>query len=338
MAKELTFEEIQNTIQNGNFYPVYLFQGEEAYYIDQLTDLLINNVLDESERDFNQYIFYGMDSDVGTIIDTCKRFPMMSERQLIIVKEAQGLKDIDNLAYYVKQPLRSTILVINFKHGKLDGRKKLSGDIGKTGILFESKKLYENQVPSFITNYLRKRNVKIDAKSAQTLTDNIGNDLSKLTNELEKLILILPVDKPVITAELIEENIGISKDFNNFELQTALANKDILKANRIAQYFEQNPKNNPLNLTLNALFSFFSNLMICHYEENKNKAKLMDILGLRVDIQFKDYPVALQNYNAGKTMKIISLIRDCDSKVKGINKASLTDGYILKELIYKIMH
>ena len=338
MAKELTFEEIQNTIQNGSFYPVYLFQGEEAYYIDRLTDLLIEKVLDDSERDFNQYIYYGMDSDVGTIINTCKRFPLMSERMLVVVKEAQGLKNIDDLIYYVQQPLRSTVLVINFKHGKLDGRKKLSGEVGKTGILFESKKLYENQIPSFITNYLRERNVKIDSKSAQMLTDYLGNDLSKLTNELEKLILILPANKAVITAEIIQQNIGISKDFNNFELQTALANKDVLKANRIAQYFEQNPKNNPLQPTLITLFNFFSNMMICHYEENKNKANLMAILGLRVDIQFKDYPPALQNYKPGKTMQIISLIRECDAKLKGVDKASLTDGSIFKELIYKIMH
>ena len=197
MAKELKFEEIQDRIRKGDFLPVYLFQGEEAYYIDQLTDLLIEKVLDDSERDFNQYVFYGMDSDTGTIINTCKRFPMMSERQLVVVKEAQGLKNIDDLVHYVKQPLLSTVLVINFKHGKLDGRKKLSGEIGKTGIVFESKKLYENQIPAFISTYLHKQKVKIDLKSAQMLTDYLGNDLSKLTNELEKLILLLSKENPV---------------------------------------------------------------------------------------------------------------------------------------------
>ena len=338
MAKELKFDELQENIQNGNFCPVYLFQGEEAYYIDQLTDLLIEKVLDDSERDFNQYIFYGMDTDVGTIINTCKRFPMMSERQLVVAKEAQGLKNIDDLVHYVKQPLHSTILVINFKHGKLDGRKKLSGEIGKAGIVFESKKPYENQIPAFITAYLRKRNVKIDLKSAQMLTDYLGNDLSKLTNELEKLILILPAEKAIITSELIEQNIGISKDYNNFELQKALANKDILKANRIALYFEQNPKNNPLILTLAALFTFFSNLMICHYENNKSKPNLMAVLGFRSDIQIDDYVPALKNYKPGKTMQIISLIRECDARSKGVNNTSIPDGYLLKELVHKIMH
>ena len=338
MAKELKFEEIQDNILKGNFVPVYLLQGEEAYYIDQLTDLLIEKVLDDSERDFNQYIFYGSDTDAGTIINTCKRFPMMSERQLVVVKEAQSLKNIDDLAYYVKQPLRSTILVINFKHGKLDGRKKLTGEIDKTGIVFESKKLYESQIPAFITSYLQKRKVKIDLKSAQMLTDSLGNDLSKLTNELEKLILLLSGKNQVITSELIEQNIGVSKDYNNFELQKALANKNILKANRIALYYEQNPKNNPVVLTLAYLFSFFSNLMICHYEKNKSQSNLMAVLGFRFPMQIADYMAALQNYKPGKTMQIVSLIREFDARSKGVNNASIPDGSLFKELIYKIIH
>jgi DNA polymerase-3 subunit delta len=338
MPKELGFEEIRNSIEKGNFSPVYLFQGEEAYYIDQLTDLLIERVLDDSERDFNQYIFYGIDSDVATIINTCKRFPMMSERQLVVVKEAQGLKNIDDFVHYVTHPLLSTILVINVKHGKLDGRKKLAGEISKTGTVFESKKLYENQVPVFITAYLRERKVKIDSKSAQLLTDYLGNDLSKLTNELQKLILLLSNDNQVITSELIEENIGISKDYNNFELQKALANKDVLKANRIALYFEQNPKNNPLVLTLAALFSFFSNLMICHYEKNRSKSNLMTVLGFWSDIQITDYMSAIQNYKPGKTMQIVALIREFDARSKGVNNVSIPDGSLLKELVYRIMH
>ena len=338
MAKDLKFEEIQDGIKKGNFSPVYLFQGEEAYYIDQLTDLLIEKVLDDSERDFNQYIFYGMDSDVGTIINTCKRFPMMAERQLVVVKEAQGLKNIDDLVHYVTHPLRSTILAINFKHGKLDGRKKLSGEIAKTGIVFESKKLYDNQIPNFITAYLREKKVGIDGKSAQMLTDYLGNDLGKLTNELEKLILLLTNGKTVITSELIEQNIGISKDYNNFELQKALANKDILKANRIALYYEQNPKNNPLIPALAMLFNFFSNLMICYYEEDKSRSHLMSVLGFRNDIQIVDYLSAMQKYDPRKTMQIVSLIRECDARSKGVNNASIPDGILFKELVYKIIH
>jgi len=338
MAKELGFEELQESIQRGDFRPVYLFQGEEAYYIDRLTDLLIEKALDDSERDFDQYIFYGMDSEVATVINTCKQFPMMAKRQLVVVKEAQGLKNIDDLVYYVKQPVLSTILVINFKHGKLDGRKKLSVEIDKTGIVFESKKLYDNQIPAFIMNYLRKRKVTTDAKSAQLLTEFLGNDLSKLTNELEKLILLLSKENAVITTDLIEQNIGISKEYNDFELQKALANKDILKANRIALYFEQNPKNNPLQRTLSNLFTFFSNLMICHYEKDKSKAHLMTLFGFRFDMQIIDYLTALKNYKPGKSMQIISLIRECDAQSKGVNNVSLPDGMLFKELIYKIMH
>jgi DNA polymerase-3 subunit delta len=338
MAKELGFEEIKGNIRAGKFMPVYLFQGEESYFIDQLTNLLIENVLDDSERDFNQSVFYGMDSDVGTVINACKRFPMMSERQLVVVKEAQGLKNIDDLVHYVKQPLRSTVLVINVKNGKLDGRKKLSGEIGKTGVVFESKKMYENQIPVFITNYLRDRNIKIDPRAAQLLTDYLGNDLSKLTNELGKLIISLPEKNAAITADLIEKNIGISKDYNNFELQKAIANKDILKANRIAFYFERNPKNNPLVLTLSLLFNFFSNLMICHYEKDKTESNLMAILGFRFTLQITDYMRALRNYSPMKTLQIVSLIREFDAKSKGVDNSSVTDGELLKELLYKIMH
>ena len=338
MAKEAGFEEIKRNIQSKKFAPVYLFQGEEPYYIDQLTNLLIDNVLDDSERDFNQTIVYGMESDVGTVINSCKRFPMMSERQLVVVKEAQGLKNIDELIHYVSQPLRSTVLVINYKNGKLDGRKKLAGEIGKTGVLFESKKLYENQIPGFIITYLSDKNVKIDYKAAQLLTDYLGNNLSKLTNELEKLIISLSDQKGIITSELIEQNIGISKDYNNFELQKAIASKDILKANRIALYFEQNPKSNPLIVTLTVLFNFFSNLMICHYEKNKTDSHLMATLGFRFNMQITDYIQALRNYNAGKTLKVISLIREFDAKSKGVGNSSANDGELLKELIYKIMH
>jgi DNA polymerase-3 subunit delta len=338
MAKELGFEEIKRRILAKDFAPVYLFQGEESYFIDQLTNLLIENTLDDSERDFNQTVFYGLDSNVGTIISACKRFPMMSERQLVVLKEGQGLKDIDDLVHYVKQPLKSTVLVINFKNGKLDGRKKLSGEIAKTGIVVEFKKLYDNQIPSFITNYLHSRNVRIDPKATQLLADYLGVDLSKLTNELEKLIISLPEKNANITSELIEKNIGISKDYNNFELQKAIANKDVLKANRIAFYFEQNPKNNPLVFTLIVLFNFFSNLMICHYEKDKSESHLMSVLGFRFTLQITDYIQALKGYNALKTMQIISLIREFDARAKGVNNASIPDGQLLKELIYKIIH
>lgn len=338
MAKNLTFDEIMGSIRLKKFQPVYLFQGEESYFIDQLTDTIIENVLDDSERDFNQTIVYGAETNPGAVINACKRFPMMSERQLVVVKEAQSMRNIDELSHYVKAPLNSTVLVINVKHGKLDGRKKLSGEIAKAGIVFESKKLYENQIPNFILNYLKDRNVKIEFKATQLLTDYLGNDLSKLTNEIGKLLISLPENNPLITAELVEQNTGISKDYNNFELQRAIAGKDILKANRIALYFQENPKNNPLIMTLTLLFSYFSNLMICHYERDKSESSLMNVLGFRFPLQIADYTSGLRNYSPLKTLQNVSLIREFDAKSKGFGNASLSDGELLRELIFKLMH
>jgi DNA polymerase-3 subunit delta len=338
MNKDLSFNEIKGNIQTKKFMPVYLFQGEESYYIDLLTNLLITFVLDESERDFNQTIVYGMETDAATIINACRRYPMMSERQLVVVKEAQGLKNIDDLIYYVKNPLKSTVLVINYKYGKLDGRKKLSGEIAKTGIVFESKKVYENKIPDFIITYLRKKQIGIEIKTAQILTDYLGTDLSKITHELDKLSIALPVNQKQVTEDLVEKNIGISKEFNNFELQKAVASRDVVKANRIALYFEQNPKNNPLILTLNVLFSFFVNLTICQFEKDQSKTHLMQILGFKWDMQIVDYIEAIKNYKPIKTMKNITLIREYDAKGKGVGNSSVPQGELLIELLYKLMH
>jgi DNA polymerase-3 subunit delta len=338
MNKDLSFSEIKGSIQSGKFMPVYLFQGEESYYIDLLTNLLIAFVLDESERDFNQTIVYGMETDAASIINACRRYPMMSERQLVVVKEAQSLKNIDDLIHYVKNPLKSTILVINYKYGKLDGRKKLSGEIAKTGIVFESKKLYENKVPDFIISYLREKQIRIEIRQAQILTDFLGNDLSKIVHELDKLSIALPDNQKQVTEDLIEKNIGISKEFNNYELQKAVAFRDVLKANRIALYFEQNQKNNPLILTLNVLFGFFANLMICQFEKDRSKAHLMQVLGFKWDIQITDYMEAVKNYKPVQTMKNITLIREYDAKGKGVGNSSTSPGELLVELLYKLMH
>ncbi|MCC8147227.1 MAG: DNA polymerase III subunit delta [Bacteroidales bacterium] len=338
MAKELSFDEIKGNIRLNKFMPVYLFQGEESYYIDALTNLLIESVLNDSERDFNQTIVYGMETDVASVINACKRYPMMSERQLVVVKEAQNLKNIDQLIHYVKNPLSSTVLVINYKYGKLDGRKKLAGEIAKVGIVYESKKIYENKVPDFIISYLRDKQINIPIQAAQILTDYLGNDLNKVVNELEKLTIALPSDETRISIDLIEKNIGISKEFNNYELQKAVANRDILKANRIAKYFDENPKNNPLILTLTVLFNFFTNLMICQFEKNQSKANLMQKLGFRWDMQIVDYLEAAKYYKPMKTMKNIALIREYDAKGKGFGNSSTSQGKLLIELLYKLMH
>lgn len=338
-ARELTYEEIMRGIRSKQFAPVYVFQGEEPYYIDLLTDCLIEHALDDSERDFNQTIVYGAETDVATVITAAKRFPMMAARQLVVVKEAKGLKNIDNLHHYVQNPNPSTVLVISYKYDKLDGRKKLALAVKETGVIFESKRVYENKLPAFIASYLQDRGFVIDAKSAQMIADYLGADLSKIANELDKLCIAMSAAiQKRVTPELIEENIGISKDFNNYELQSAIARRDILKANRIVHYFDRNPRDNPIIVTLTVLFGFFSNLMICHFEKDKSEANLMKVLGLRFNFQFADYQSAMRIYNAFKTMEIISLIRQFDARSKGVDNSSASQGELLKELVFKITH
>ncbi len=334
----MTFEQIKSDIHSRKFKPVYLLMGDEPYYIDELTDSLVNTVLPEDERDFNQTILYGMETDVASVITLARSFPMMSEYQLVVVKEAQNLSKIEELEVYVRNPLQSTVLVLNYKNGTLDKRKKLYAEIDKHGITFESKKIPDYKMSAFISSYIQTKGLSIDQKSSQMLSDYLGNDLSKVTNEIAKLLIALPQNSKQITAELIEENIGISKDFNNFELLKAIIEKNIFKVNQIADYFEKNPKNNPMIVTLVVLFNFFSNLMICYWAKNKTEQGIATELGLRNPYQAKDYVVALKNYNAFKCMEILALLRTYDAKGKGVDNPSTPDGELLKELLYKITH
>lgn len=334
----MSFELVKEDILNRRFKPVYLLMGEEPYYIDELTEMFIKHVLPEEERAFNQTILYGKDTDVGQLINLARSFPMMSEYQLIILKEAQALDKIEQLELYVKNPLNSTILVLNYKNGTLDKRKKLYAEVSKHGQIFQSDKIPEYKIPAFINEYLREKGLKIDQKSAQMITDFLGNDLSKITNEIDKLRIFMPQGQSQITAELIEQNIGISKDFNNFELLKAIVEKNIFKINQIADYFEKNPKNNPMIMTMSVLFNFFSNLMICYWAKDKSDKGLAAELGLRSPYQGRDYAQAIRNYNAFKCMEIIALLRIYDAKSKGVDNVSVPDGELLKELLFKITH
>ncbi|GHV38974.1 DNA polymerase III subunit delta [Bacteroidia bacterium] len=334
----MTFEQIITGIKSRDFKPIYLLMGDEPYYIDELTSLFIDTVLPEEERDFNQTILYGMETDVKSVITLARSFPMMSDYQLVVVKEAQNLSKIEELEVYAKNPLHTTILILNYKNGSLDKRKKLYAEIEKHGVVFESKKIPEYKIPGFISSYVQTKGLGIDQKSAQMLSDYLGNDLSKLTNEIAKLLIAIPPGQKRITAELIEENIGISKDFNNFELLKAIVEKDIFKINQIADYFAKNPKNNPLVMTMSVLFNFFSNLMVCYWAKNKTEQGIAAELGFRNPYQAKDYVQALKNYNAFKSMEIISLLRTYDGKSKGVGNISASDGELLKELLYKITH
>lgn len=337
--KENTFEEICRDIVAKKFQPVYILMGEEPFFMDRITDLLLENVLSESEKDFNQMIMYGADTDAAMIINAARRFPMMSEYQLVVVREAQLVRDIELLTNYVKSPLKSTVLVINYKYKTLDRRKTLASATDKTGILFESKKIPDYKMPAFIVSFMQQRSIGIDPKAAQMLSDFLGNDLSRLNKELDKLVLILPEKAAKrITPELIEQNIGISKEYNNFELIKALAVKDVLKANRIAQYFEKNPKSNPIQMTLPVIFNYFSNLLICYYTKDRSETGIMTALGLRGTFQVKDYMTGLRNYPAMKVFNLISDIRTTDARSKGVENTSVSDADLLKELLYKILH
>ncbi|NDW12928.1 DNA polymerase III subunit delta [Bacteroides sp. 214] len=336
--KEWTYEGILTDLKNGKYYPVYYLMGEEAYFIDQIADYITNNVLSEDEKEFNQTIVYGMDTDISTVINAAKRYPMMSKYQVVMVKEAQSLKNLEELSYYLHKPLESTILVFCHKHGSLDRRKKVAAEIEKTAVLYESKKIKDAQLPTFIASYIKQKGVDIEPKAAAMLAEFVGTDLSRLTGELEKLVITLPQGQTRITPELIEKNIGISKDYNNFELRNALVEKDILKANTIIKYFEENPKTNPIQMSLSLLFSFYSNLMLAYYAPEKSDQGVAAWLGLRSPWLAKDYMTAMRKYTGIKVMQIIGEIRQADAKSKGVGGASISSGDILRELIFTILH
>src|SRR5690554_632638 len=324
-------KSIITDIKNGKTKPIYFLMGEEPYYIDGISKYIEEHVLSEEEKGFNQMVLYGRDVSVDEIISNAKRFPMMAEKQVIIVKEAQDLfRTIENLVPYAENPQPTTILVLCYKYKTLDKRKKLA----KTRVIYESKKLYDNQVPDWIKRVLAGKGYTITPKAAQMLVEFLGNDLSKVNNELEKLQLILKPGEQ-ITPQIIEENIGISKDFNNFELQNAIGSKDIKKAFAIIQYFSQNPKNNPLVMTIALLYSFFSKLLKYHALSNKSEAA--KVLGVH-PFFVKDYQIAASNYPMKKVSAIIAAIREVDMKSKGVGAANVPQGDLLKELLVKIFN
>lgn len=328
-------KEIIDDIAKGKIAPIYFLQGEEPYYIDKIADYIEDHLLSEEEKDFNQIILYGRDVTIEDIIAQAKRYPMMAERQVIVVKEAQELaRSIENLQSYAANPQLSTVLVICYKYKKLDGRKGLAKEISKNGVLFESTKLYENQVPDWIRRVMAGKGYTVTNKAAQMLTEFLGNDLSKINNELEKLQLIIAKGAE-ITPEIVEENIGISKDFNNFELQSAIAEKDVKKAYNIIQYFSNNPKSHPLVITVGMLYNFFSKLLMYHSLSDKSVAS--KVLGVNPYF-IKEYQIAARNYPMKKVSTVVSIIREIDLKGKGVGASNLPQGDLLKELLVKILN
>lgn len=338
MAKEQSYLDILTDLRKKQFKPIYYLMGEEPYFIDVIANYIEDNVLTEAEKGFNLTVVYGTDTDISDIVNTAKRYPMMSDYQVVIVREAQSVKNMDELVYYLQKPLTSTILVFCHKHGVLDRRKKLATEIQKIGVLFDSKRLRDYQLPQFIENYLKQKSVDIDSKAAAMMAEYVGTDLSRMVGELDKLIITLPEGQKRITPAQIELNIGISKDFNNFELLDAIINKNVVKANRIVKYFAENPKSNPLIMTLSTLFGFFSNLMLVYYSPVQTEQGIAAHLGLRSSWQARDYLKAKGKYTGTEVLQIIDEIRYCDARSKGVENSSVSDGELLRELIYKILH
>ncbi|MBA3971374.1 MAG: DNA polymerase III subunit delta [Bacteroidetes bacterium] len=347
----MEYNEIISSLKKKAYQPVYFLMGEEPYFIDMISDYIEHNVLDESEKEFNQSVLYGRDVSAAEVIGAAKRFPMMSEHQVVIIKEAQDLKDLvkkesenkkdkekekqkSAFELYLENPLPSTILVFCYKYKSIDKRTALAKLIAKNAVLFESKKLYDNQVADWINNYLRSKDYTINQRAAGLLSEYLGTSLSKVTNELDKLIINLP-PKSEITTEHIQTNIGISKDYNVFELHAAIGKKEVLKANRIINYFNANPKDNPMIMTVSSLYGYFCKILIYHFlPDKKTAASAMGVNPFFV----KDYELGAKNYSVGKLKSIFSYLREYDMKSKGVDRGSATEGELLKELVFKIMH
>lgn len=342
----MSFEEIIKDLKNKLYHPVYFLHGDEPYYIDAISDYIENHVLNEMEREFNQTVIYGRDCDMLSVVSTAKRYPMMSNYQVVIVKEAQDVKNLivkadkeddeHPLVNYLKHPQKSTLLVFCYKYKTLDKRTKIAKALDKNGILFESKKMYDNKLPDWITRYAASKEYTIEEKAAVLMSEYIGNDLTRLTNELDKLTINIAKGK-IIDDSHIEQYIGISKEFNVFELQSALGVKNVLKANQIINYFASNEKNNPMVLTLGNLFSYFNKLMIYHTLNDKSEKNVASELGVH-PFFVKDYTRAAANYKLPKLIEVFSLLREYDMRSKGVNNESADHGDLLKEMIFKILH
>lgn len=336
----VTYESVMHDLKARDFKPIYYLMGDESYYIDKISDWIAENVLQPEEKDFNQTVLFGSDVNASQIVDAAKRYPMMSEYQVIIVKEAQNVKNVEPIEKYLKAPMSSTILVMCHKNGTIDGRKReYVKAIQQAGVLFESKKLRERDLPSFIEQYLKGREASIDPKSTQMIADAIGADLSRLTGELDKVLLSLPESDRRVTPQVIEDQIGVSKDYNAFEFRDAIVNRNILKANQIIKYFDENPKAGGLYALLPMMFSYFQNLMLSYYCPQKGSQEaLAQWLDMKSPWGARDYITGMRNYSGMKVMQIISKIREIDAKSKGLDNPNTAPGELMKELIFFTLH
>ena len=336
----VTYDLVMKELKERQFRPVYYLTGDESYYIDKISDWISKNVLSPEEQYFNQTVLFGSDVSASQIVDTCKRYPMMAKYQVVIVKEAQNIKNTEPLEKYFHQPMMSTVLVMCHKNGKIDGRKQgYVKAIKEHGVLFESMKLKDRDLPIFIQQYLKAKNATIDSKSVQMIADAIGADLSRLTSELDKVLLGLPERDRRVTPQVVEDQIGVSKDYNAFELRDAIVNRNVLKANQIIKYFDENPKSGGLYALLPLVFNYFQNLMLAHYCPKKGSQEaLAEWLDMRSPWGARDYMTGMKNYSGMKVMQIIGKIREIDAKSKGLDNPNTPAGELMKELIFFIFH
>jgi len=332
----MEYEEIIGNLKNKIYHPIYFLMGDESYFIDQISDYITENVLTKAEQDFNQYILYGKDTDADTIITYARRFPMMANYQVVVVREAQNIKKIEDLEPYVNNPLKSTILVINYKYKTIDRRKGFAKALAKKAVLFESKKIYDNKLPAWINSYLAEQQYSIDPQASAMLSEYLGTDLSKVANELNKLIISFP-KKTRITPDHVEKNIGISKDFNVFELQNALGERNVLKSNQIINYFAANPTSNPLPKTISNLYYYFMKILTYHFLEDKSQNIVASSLQIN-PFFVSSYVAAARQYPVKKVVEIMSVLREFDMKSKGMGSVSSDMADLQKEMIYKILH
>lgn len=334
----LTFEDVAREVRAGKFAPIYYLMGEEDYYIDRLSDMIVAEALQADERDFNLTVFYGADTDAGKVIDACRRYPMMAERQVVVVREAQALEGVDMLLAYVQQPNPQTILVMCHKHGVLDGRRKFSQAVKKDGVVFESKRLWDSQLPTFVSNYLKERKLGIEPQANLLLCESVGSDLSRLAKEIDKLVLVLPEGVGVIDSMTVSLNIGVSHEYNNFELVTALVGRDAGKAMRIVNYFASTPKSFSLQATTAVLFTFFSNLMLAWYSADRTEQGIASYTEQQPWYVKKNLIPAMKNYSAKKVLQILRFLRVTDAKSKGVDCPNTPPNELLTDLVYFILH
>ena len=336
----VTFETIMRDLKAKKYAPVYVLMGDESYYIDRITDYIADNVLDPDDRDFNQTVVFGADTTAAQVVDMAKGYPVMpAAHRVVIVKEAQRLKSLDALERYFEKPLASTVLVIAYKNGTIDRRKKVVGKAEAAGVVFESKKKRDYELPAFIETYLKKNHVAIDTKSAAMIAEHIGADLSRLISELDKVMISLPDDDRRVTPDVVEREIGVSKEFNIFELKTAIIERNVFKANQIVKYFDKNPKAGSLFSCLPLLYTYFQNLMVAFYAPDKNNDNnLAAFLELKSVWGLKDYRVGMRNFSAMKTLQILAKIRETDAKSKGLDSLNTSTDDLMRELIFFILH